>query len=117
MKTIFKLLIAAVVINATVQGSLAAVHYYRFKEAAQQAVLFGASAPPDAIQKQILQVGRDLQLPIGPDSVIVQRMGGRTWADAAYRQEVEFFPNQTYPVDFSFSVEAHSMVLGPQGSR
>jgi hypothetical protein len=117
MKTILKLLIAAVIINAAVRGSLAAMHYYQFKEAAQQAVLFGASATTEDIQHQILQVGRDLELPLSPDSVLVQRMGGRTWADAAYRQEVEFFTNQTYPVDFSFSVEAHSMVLGPQGSR
>ena len=114
MKTILKLLVAAIMVNAAVHGGIAAMHYYRFKEAAQQAVLFGAAATTTDIRSQIVERGRELQLPIAAENVIVQRLGGRTWADAAYSQQVEFFPNQKYPVPFSFSVEAHSMILGPQ---
>ena len=114
MKTILKLLVAAVVINGAVRCSLAAMHYYQFKEAAQQAVLFGATATTGDLRNLIVQRGQDLKLPVTPENVIVQRIGGRTWADAAYKQPVEVFPNQPYAWDFSFSVEAHSMVIGPQ---
>ena len=114
MKTILKLLVAAIIINACARGGFAAVRYYQFKEAAQQAVLFGAANTTTDIQQLIVSRAKELNLPVDPAKVIVQRQGGRTWADAAYSQRVEFFPNQLYPVDFSFSVEGHSMILGPQ---
>jgi hypothetical protein len=114
MKTILKLLIAAIVVNAAFRAGIAAVHYYQFKEAAQQAVLFGATARTSDIHSLIVERGMALNLPVEPGNVSVQRQAGRTWAEAWYKQNVELFPNQEYPIDFSFSVEAHSMVLGPQ---
>jgi hypothetical protein len=50
---------------------------------------------------------------VGPESVTVRRQGGRTWADAAYRQPVEFFPRQVYAMNFSFQVESYSTIMGP----
>jgi hypothetical protein len=114
MKTILKLVVAAIIINASVRGGFAAVRYYQFKEAAQQAVLFGAANTTTDIQQLIVSRAKELNLPVDPEKVTVQRRGGRTWADAAYSQHVEFFPNQIYPIAFSFSVEGHSMILGPQ---
>jgi hypothetical protein len=116
MKTILKLLVAAIVINAAVRGAVAGLHYYQLKDAAQQAVLFGASDPTADIQQQIVARAQELRLPIRPDNVLVQRDGGRTWANASYTQQIEFFPNQKYPVDFSFSVEGRSMVLAPSNT-
>ena len=113
MKTFFKLLIVAVIINGTARVCLAAMHYYQFREAAQQAVLFGATTKTVEIRDLILERAGKMKLPIKPESVIVQRAGGRTWAEASYRQPVEYFPNQHYAMDFSFMVEAYSMNLGP----
>ena len=112
MKTILKLLLAAIVINAAARAGLAAKAYFQFKESAQQAVLFGAESTPDDIQQLILERADEFDIPIAPDDVTVSREGGRTWADASYRQMVEYVPNQTYPINWSFSVEAYSMVLG-----
>jgi hypothetical protein len=112
MKIILKLLVVGFLINASVRGGIAALRYYELKDTAQQAVLFGATNPPEAIRQRILQKAEQLQIPLAPDDLLVQRQGGRTWADAAYRQPIELFPNQKYPIDFSFSVEGYSMVLG-----
>jgi len=112
MKTFLKLLLAAIVINAAVRGGLAAKRYFEFKQAAQEAVLFGADTPVTDLRQIIIERARVLNLPIGADNVKVNRQGGRTWADASYRQSIEVFPNQQYPVDWSFSVEGYSMVLG-----
>jgi hypothetical protein len=114
MKTILKLLVAAVLINGAVRAGFAAVNYYEFKEAAQQAVLFGAAEPTSDIRRLILERAKALNLPVAPDNVTVQRQGGRTWANASYSQAVELFPNQPYPISFSFSVEAYSMILAPK---
>jgi hypothetical protein len=112
MKTILKLLVAAILINASVRASGAAMRYYQLKDTAQQAVLFGAQNTTDAIRERILSKAEELHVPLNPDNLVVQRQGGRTWADLAYRQGIELFPNQPYPVNFSFRVEGYSMVLG-----
>ena len=111
MKTILKLLVAAIVINAAVRGGMAAYRYYQFKDAAQQAVLFGSTSTPEEIQQALVERATSLSLPVGAEDVQVQRQGGRTWADASYKQAIEVFPNQQYPVDWSFTVEGYSMVI------
>ena len=117
MKTFLKLLLVAIVINASVRGAMAGARYYKFKDAAQHAVLFGNESTPEEIQQLILERGRELNVPISPDDVVVNRKGTRTWADASYRQTIEVFPNQLYPVDWSFMVEGYSMVIGPPPAR
>jgi len=112
MKTLLKLLVVAVVLNAAVRGGLAAKRYFDFKQAAQEAVLFGADTPITDIRQMILDRAQTLNLPVVPDNVKVNRQGGHTWADASYSQSIEYFPNQLYPISWSFSVEGYSMVLG-----
>jgi hypothetical protein len=112
MKTILKLLIAAVVINACARAGVAAMRYYKLKDTAQQAVLFGATSSTEELRQRILDKAVELHLPIQPANVLVRRAGNRTWADASYRYAVELFPNQEYPVNFAFTVEGYSMVLG-----
>jgi hypothetical protein len=112
MKTLLKLIVAVIVVNASVRAGKAALNYYQFKESAQQAVLFGAGISTDDIRERILERADELGLPVNRDNVTVGRESGRTWADASYSQSVELFPNQKYPVDFSFSVEGYSMVIG-----
>ena len=111
MKTILKLLLAALVINAAARGGIAAYRYYQFKDAAQQAVLFGNSESEEELQQIIIDRGLSLSLPVDADNVTVQRAAGRTWADASYRQPIEFFPNQEYPVKWTFTVEGYSMMI------
>ncbi len=111
MKTILKLLLAALVINAAARGGIAAYRYYQFKDAAQQAVLFGNSESEEELQQIIIDRGLSLSLPVDADNVTVQRAAGRTWADASYRQPIEFFPNQEYPVKWTFTVEGYSMMF------
>jgi hypothetical protein len=113
MKTILKLLIAAIIINGSARAGFASVQYFQFKEAAQQAVLFGGGRPTAEVRRAILERAQELDVPVQPENVLVRRQGGRTWADASYIRAVEVFPNQPYPVDFSFSVESYSTVGGP----
>lgn len=109
MKTIIKLLIAAAIVNAAARVGMAAAHYYQLKDAAQELVTFGASAPLGEIQNRILLRAQSFSLPLAPGDVEVSRDGLRTTASASYTQEVEVFPNYTYPMNFRFSVSALSM--------
>ena len=116
MKTLFKLVIAILVLNAAVRGGLAMWQYYQFKDAAQQVVLFGQRADPEEIQANIVAKATELSVPVRPDDVKVSRDGQHTIAQGSYIQPVDFFPNYPWPVKFTFVVDALSLAE-PSGSR
>lgn len=109
MKTLIKLLIAAVILHAVYRAGVSAVAYYELKDAAQQLLIFGSDATPDQIHASILAKAEELALPLEPDNVIVLRDGPRTWAEATYVDPIELFPRYRYPFTYSFRVEALSM--------
>ena len=109
MKTLFKLVIAILVLNAAVRGGLAMLQYYEFKDAAQQVVLFGQRSDPEEIQAKIVARAHDMSVPVMPDNVKVSRDETRTVAEGFYIQTVQFFPNYPYPVKFTFVVDALSL--------
>ena len=115
MKTLFKLVVAILVLNAAVRGALATWQYYQFKDAAQQVVLFGQQSDPEEIQAGIVARANELSVPVKPDDVKVSRDGTRTVAEGSYIQTVDFFPNYPWPVKFTFVVDAISLVE-PLGS-
>ena len=109
MKTIVKLLVVAAVLNATARAGMAAWSYYRFKDATQQTIIFGANATTAALHGRILLRAAELELPVQPENIEVTRDGPRTQVKASYTQRVELFPRYSYPFDFSFAVDALAM--------
>jgi len=109
LKTIIKLLITLAILNAVARGGMAAWTYYQFRDTTEQLVIFGARSTPTEIHNQIVKTAAELQVPVAPENVIVERDGSRTRAAATYVQPVEFFPNYTYPLNFSFRVEGFSI--------
>jgi hypothetical protein len=105
LKAVIKLIIAVAIINGAVRSGLAAWKYYQFKDDAQQVVLFGTTTPTDQLRSAILDKAEELDVPLEPDGVDVQRDGDRTVAVASYVQPIELLPMYTYPVDLSFRVE------------
>ena len=109
MKTLFKLLVAIIVLNAAVRGALAMWEFYQFKDAAQQVVLFGQRAQPEEIQANILAKATQMSVPVKAGDIKVSRDGMRTMAEGFYVRPVQFFPNYPYPVRFTFFVDAISL--------
>lgn len=118
MKTIIKIAIALAVINAAFHAGEAAWRYYQLKDATQQLIIFGSQQQTTELQNRILEKAVELQVPLLPENVNIRREGTRTFVDAAYTQPVEYFPNQIYPVDLKFSVEAFAAnVVKPEASQ
>jgi len=109
MKTLFKLVVAVVLLNAVARGAWATWNYYQLRDTAQQLVTFGSRNTSRELQKEILSRASQLQVPLKPEDVKVHRDGARTIAEASYTLPVEFFPNYPYPVTFSFLVDAFSL--------
>ena len=117
MKTIIKLAIVVAVLNALFHGGEAAWRYYQFKDAAQQLIVFGSQEQTTELHNRILQKAEELRVPLLPENLTIRRQATRTFVDAAYTQPVEYFPNQIYPVDLKFSIEAFAAdVATPEAS-
>lgn len=106
MKTIIKIAVALALINALFHAGEAALRYYQLKDAAQQLIIFGSQEHTTELQNRVLEKAAELRVPLLPENLTIYRQGNRTFLDAAYTQPVEYFPNQLYPVDLKFSVEA-----------
>lgn len=112
MKTIIKLALALILLNAIGRAGMAAWGYYQLKDSAQQMVTFGAQVSAASLQDRILEKAVELNVPLRVEDISVHRQGMRTWAEAAYTQPLELFPHYVYPVRLSFSVDAYSMAIG-----
>ncbi len=109
MKVILKLLVTLIVVNAAVRAASVTWNYYQFRDGAQQALVFGAQKAPGDVANQIFQRAVELNLPVDPDNVTVQRIGTKTVANAHYVDKVELFPTYEYPVSFDFTLDAVSL--------
>ena len=112
IKTIIKLLIVLVILNATFRVGLVTWNYYQLRDEAQQQLVFGSSTPTTVLHERILQRAADLDIPLAAEDLTVTRDGIRTTAEARYTQPVEYFPSQIYPLELSFTVDALSMTSG-----
>jgi hypothetical protein len=109
MKTILKLAIALVVLNAAVRVGIVAWDYYQLKDAAQQEVTFAGRMPTDQIHTRVYEKAVELQVPIERQNIEVTRQNDLVHLDAFYTQPVEVFPRYIYPLELSFSVEARAL--------
>jgi hypothetical protein len=109
MKTIIKLIIAAVLVNASYRGGSVFLKYYQFKDETQQMILFGQAESVQALSSQILGEATKRDVPLDGDGIEIDRTGMRTVAEVKYTENVELFPRFFYPVDFSFSAESYGV--------
>ena len=114
MKTLFKLIVVAAVLHAVAQAGLVAWDYYQLKDSTHQLITFGSQVPTGRLHNQILEMAWERELPLSSEDVLVQRRGVRTTAVARYTQQYEYFPNNFYPVELDFAVEAYSISPGVQ---
>lgn len=109
ISSIVRIGLAVAIINAAARTGFAYWSFYQFKDAAQQTVVFGGQAPTNVLLNTIMERANELFIPLTPDQVHIQRSGPRTVVEASYVQPIEFFPNQMYPMKFSFAVEGFYM--------
>jgi hypothetical protein len=109
LKTIIKIVIAAVILNATVRSADAMWGYYQLKDAAQQIVLFGPQSTPGQLRDQVFGKAEELGLPLEAQNITIRRETSRTFAHVYYVQPVELFPGYRQPIVFSFEVNALTM--------
>jgi hypothetical protein len=105
VNSLVRVAIAVAFLNASARVGFAYWAFYQLRDDAEQTAIFGAKEPTWALQAAVLDKADELFLPVEDDQVVVTREGFKTFIEARYVQPIEYFPNQTYPMEFSFSVE------------
>ena len=114
IKAAIKIVLALAVLNAAFRAGALAWDHYQLRDEAQQLIVFGNNIPTTDLHNRILQKANELDIRLLSENLVVRRDGLRTIADARYTQPLEYFPNQTYSVNLSFTVD--SFALNPSTS-
>jgi hypothetical protein len=115
IKNIIKLALAALVFHACWRSGNVFLRYYKFKDAVHETVLF-ASAKSDAqLQSRVLELARQLDVPLEPENVAVKREENTTIINAVYTDQIELVPTKFYPWQFKVNVDAFNVNMPASG--
>jgi hypothetical protein len=111
MKTIIKLIIAALVLHATWKAGTVYLRYYEFRDEVTQIAQFGTQQSDSQMRDAVLEAAKRRDIPLDPSAVNVQRPNQRIVIDATYREQVEIAPTYFYPWDAKVHVDVLTLVL------
>lgn len=109
MRTLVKLVIAAMILNAAGRYGLSAWTHYNFRDSVQQTLLFGDNASPAELANEIMREAERQEVPLDPDELNVQQNGGVVTATATYVDRIELFPRYIYPKTWEFDIEVRHL--------
>lgn len=105
MKTILKILLAVLVINACVQGGRSAWRHLEFKDAVDQEARFGSSKTPSQLRDRLIQLGAEHGVTLAPEDVTVEKRGVQTYVALTYREGIPVVPAvYVYQRSFAFTL-------------
>jgi len=111
MKTIIKLLIAALVIHATFKAGMVYKRYYEFKDDVTQVAQFGTNQTDNQLRSGVIDAARRRDIELDDKGVAVRRQNHHIIIDASYLEQVELAPRYFYPWDAKIHVDVLTLVL------
>lgn len=104
IRTLFKLVVAALVLNALLRVGMGYWDHYQFEDSVQQLAQFAERASPEDIKQQVLDLAAARSLPLDEDQLSVTRERRRIEVDGRYTRDLPLFPGYIKPWDFSVHV-------------
>ena len=104
MRTLIKLAIAALVINAAYHVGSAYWDHYQFEDSVQQLAQFSENATADDVRAKVLELARSQDIPLTTDNLTVTRVPRRIEVDGVYVRELTLFPSYIKTWDFKLHV-------------
>jgi hypothetical protein len=108
IKLAIKLAIVALLANAAWHLMAAYTSHYKFKDAVQQATLFGNDKSVEQIKTRVLALASDYDLPLREGDVSVRREQLHTFVDGAYTKNLDLLPGYSRPWSFEFHTDTFS---------
>jgi hypothetical protein len=111
MKTIVKLIIAALILHATWRAGVVYLRYYEFKDEVTQIAQFGIRQTDNELRNGVLDAAQRRDIALSADAVSVRRQNYHIIIDANYIEQVELAPRYFYPWDAKLHVDVLTLVL------
>jgi hypothetical protein len=110
MKTIIKLVVAALVVHATWRASTVYMRYYEFKDQVHEAAQFSDRKPESELRARVMTLAERHQIPLAAEALNVRREENHMLVDATYTERIELLPRYFYPWEFKVHVDTFTYV-------
>src|SRR5262245_11947827 len=110
MKTLVKLALAALILHGTLRAMNVYWRYYQFRDGVQHSAQFSGQRSEAEVQAQIMDLAKQLAVPVAAENVTIRRLPTRTQIDADYTDQVQLLPTKYCPWHFQVNVDA--LILG-----
>ncbi|HEX7086479.1 MAG TPA: hypothetical protein VF198_08955 [Vicinamibacterales bacterium] len=104
MRTLVKLLFAALIVHAAYRVGMAYWDHYQFQDEVQQLAQFSERSTPPELAKGILDLAADRGIPLDPEDLSVNRRQRRIDILGTYVRDVLLVPGYQYPWTFTLDV-------------
>jgi hypothetical protein len=111
MKTIVKLVIAALILHATWRAGTVYLRYYEFRDDVQQIAQFAGRQSDGELTSKVLEAARERGIPLEPGAASVRRQNNHLQIDAVYTEQIELLPRYFYPWQFNMNVDVLTISL------
>ena len=108
IKTVFKLLVAALIANAIWHVGTAYMTYYKFQDGTSEIAQFGASKSEDELKAKVMDLASGFDVPLAENAVTVRRENDHTYIDGSYQEQLEVAPGYKVPWVFKIHVDTMS---------
>ena len=109
MKTLIKLLIAALIVNACYRVGMAYWEYYEFEDSIEKAIQFSRQATPEQLTSAVMELAEERSIPLDQSSVKVTQVHRQVVVDASYERNVDVAPR--LPRKFQFDVHVSVLMV------
>jgi hypothetical protein len=106
MKTILRLLVAAVLANLTWHGWLLSSAYYKFRDALQSASQNSYGRSDDVLRGRVMELAAQYGIPLSEENFTLRRDVKQVFIDGSYVQQVDAFPGASFPWTFEFHIDS-----------
>jgi len=106
IRKLLQLAVFLLIANAVYQAAPVSWHYYEFKDAVQELVLFSQKSTDAELIDRVMVLGEEHSIPLEREYVQVNRHNGQLVITAAYIETMTFVPGYQYAREFD--VEART---------
>jgi hypothetical protein len=105
MKSLIKLLIAALIANATWRIGTEYLSYYRFKDSVREFMEHKASKNESQVRDRIMELASQYDIPIADDALTIRQVNNHTFVDGSYIKPIDVVPTYHYNWPFEFHID------------
>jgi len=104
LRTLVKLLVAALIVHAAYRLGTAYWEHYQFQDAVQQVAQFSEDSTPSELAQAVLDLAAERDIPLEPEELSVNRRQRRIDILGTYVRDVQLVPGYQHPWTFTLDV-------------